>query len=669
MARWAKSIYGSSSVTDFSPYLNQVVQFGNNIELAPGQTYNIAAASWNSRKIGVGIGLGIGVSGSVGATTTYNGGRTLKTMNYGLLGIFDAWPEFDQGTIVKNYNGQYAVYGGVMDIWGGLGSTMETLMFHTAGGFKSLVDTNVTNVIGYYSTLETEAYSSASIDNIYGYYSAPLYRSYATQSYGFYQSGSNDINYFEGRVGIGSGSITPSGSLYVSGGIYFPSLETSSAANSVVLYDSASGQLYYTSSNSIGGGASVIGGEANYLPLWSSATTLTTSSIYQTGSNTIVNTDNIQLTNEVFTNALTDFYGTETNWIGYQESLPSYLGTTILSSTISSITFANIDLLGNGYDLVSTPFYFVDAQITDGINTIQLDTYFPGLFPIIFNSSSFDGVNTTIYYQTPLAESYGINVFSHGNFIVSSSLYLPNVTTPTASIGNLLAFDSASGQVYYEDVLHGSDKYIPLWNGSTYLSSSVLYQNNNKIGVGTITPQATLDVSGSTIITKENTTALTVVGSGSATPVFVVYGSQGELFSVTDSLSGSLFSVHDISGLPVIESFSDATTLIGNYEAPALYTSVKKLITTGSGQIIYQLPTASYDGAFFDYTVSSGSNARSGQVIARHLSGVNLAEIATPDFGNTTGFDLGVIITGSYMALTGSATTTGWNIKTIIRSI
>ena len=149
-----------------------------------------------------------------------------------------------------------------------------------------------------------------------------------------------------------------------------------------------------------------------------------------------------------------------------------------------------------------------------------------------------------------------------------------------------------------------------------------------------------------------------------------MYGSQGELFSVTDSLSGSLFSVHDISGLPVIESFSDATTLIGNYEAPALYTSVKKLITTGSGQIIYQLPTASYDGAFFDYTVSSGSNARSGQVIARHLSGsVNLAEIATPDFGNTTGFDLGVIITGSYMALTGSATTTGWNIKTIIRSI
>jgi hypothetical protein len=32
-----------------------------------------------------------------------------------------------------------------------------------------------------------------------------------------------------------------------------------------------------------------------------------------------------------------------------------------------------------------------------------------------------------------------------------------------------------------------------------------------------------------------------VFGSGSTLPVFTVQGSQGELFSVTDSFSGSLF--------------------------------------------------------------------------------------------------------------------------------
>jgi hypothetical protein len=263
------------------------------------------------------------------------------------------------------------------------------------------------------------------------------------------------------------------------------------------------------------------------------------------------------------------------------------------------------------------------------------------------------------------------SIYVSGGLTVSgSNIYFPNLPSPTASIGNILVFDSGSGQIYYEDILNGEDNYIPIWSGSTYLSSSVLYQNNKRIGVGTTTPQATLDVSGSTLITKENQTALTVVGSGSAVPVFIVYGSQGELFSVTDSLSGSLFAVNDSSGYSVIESFSDSTTLIGNYEAPALYTSIKKIINSGAGQVIYQLPTASYDGAFFDYTVSSGSNARSGQVIARRLGGsVNSSEIATPDFGNTTAFNLNVIITGSFMALTGSATTNGWVLKTIIRSI
>jgi len=326
------------------------------------------------------------------------------------------------------------------------------------------------------------------------------------------------------------------------------------------------------------------------------------------------------------------------------------------------------------------PQIWTGITLTDNDTNIPLsitDTYYSDISSIVFYSQSYNGTYYTAFYSSSIVSDkyfpdtiYTSTTKDDGNFIISSSVYLPNIKKPAKTIGNLLAFDSASGKVYYEDVLHGLDKYVPLWSGSTYLSSSIIYQNNKKIGIGTTTPNATLDVSGSTIIKKENTTALTVVGSGSISPVFIVYGSQGELFSVTDNLSGSLFSVNDINGYPVIESFSDSTTLIGNFEAPALYTSIKKTITSGVGQVIYQVPTESYDGIFYDYTVSSGSNARSGQVIARHLSGsVNLAEIATPDFGNTGGFELGVIITGSYMALTGSATTNGWTLKTIVRSI
>ena len=147
-------------------------------------------------------------------------------------------------------------------------------------------------------------------------------------------------------------------------------------------------------------------------------------------------------------------------------------------------------------------------------------------------------------------------------------------------------------------------------------------------------------------------------------------GSQGELFSVTDSLSGSLFSVNDISGLPILEVFSDNTTLIGSYQDPMLITTTK-LVTTASGAFtIYSLPTASYDTAFFEYSIRSGSNARAGSIMAiQSGSMVNFTETTTTDFGSTAGLAFTVLISGANMLLTGSATTSGWTLKTIIRSI
>jgi hypothetical protein len=182
-----------------------------------------------------------------------------------------------------------------------------------------------------------------------------------------------------------------------------------------------------------------------------------------------------------------------------------------------------------------------------------------------------------------------------------------------------------------------------------------------------------LGITGSVSISGSSTTSgsiLRVVGSGSTQPIFTVQGSQGELFSVTDSLSGSLFSVNDISGLPVLEVFSDNTTLVGNYQAPALITTTKQVLTNSGSFTVYAVPTASYDGTFFEYTLRSGSNARAGQIMAIWSgSSVNYTEMTTTNFGTTSGITFGVFISGSNMVLTGSASTSAWTIKTIVRSI
>ena len=200
-------------------------------------------------------------------------------------------------------------------------------------------------------------------------------------------------------------------------------------------------------------------------------------------------------------------------------------------------------------------------------------------------------------------------------------------------------------------------------------TSSFVLDRNFNLGIKTSTPSASLHVVGNTILSGSAGTgsALQVYKSGST--VMSIQGSQGELFSITDSLSGSLFSVSNISGLPILEVFSDNTTLVGDYLAPALITTKKTTVNSGS-TVIYNLPTASYDGGFFDYTIRSGSNARAGQIMAIWSgTSVNHTEIVTSDFGNTNGFTFGSIVSGSNMALTSSASTSGWTLKTIIRSI
>lgn len=68
-------------------------------------------------------------------------------------------------------------------------------------------------------------------------------------------------------------------------------------------------------------------------------------------------------------------------------------------------------------------------------------------------------------------------------------------------------------------------------------------------------------------ITQEASGSLTLLGSGSTgrTDLFTVNGNNGTLFSVSDDLSDSLFSVNTIAGLPVIEAFANNTVVMGQY--------------------------------------------------------------------------------------------------------
>jgi len=151
--------------------------------------------------------------------------------------------------------------------------------------------------------------------------------------------------------------------------------------------------------------------------------------------------------------------------------------------------------------------------------------------------------------------------------------------------------------------------------------------------------------------------------------LFSVNGISGQLFSIVDSLSGSLFSVNDISGLPILEVFDTNTVLLGSYASPSLNTTVKTTGVTGTTDI-YSINASLYNGAFVEYVVSSGSNVRSGNVVsAWDGSSIVYSETSTAEIGNTSPISILFGLTGGNAVLRSSSTTTGWTIKTIIRSI
>lgn len=82
--------------------------------------------------------------------------------------------------------------------------------------------------------------------------------------------------------------------------------------------------------------------------------------------------------------------------------------------------------------------------------------------------------------------------------------------------------------------------------------------------------------------------AISSSGLNTGSILISVDGYSGRVFSVDDNLSGSLFSVNTIAGLPVVEAFSDNTVNIGKYNAEAIrVVDSGKSVTLGSGSVMY----------------------------------------------------------------------------------
>jgi len=133
-----------------------------------------------------------------------------------------------------------------------------------------------------------------------------------------------------------------------------------------------------------------------------------------------------------------------------------------------------------------------------------------------------------------------------------------------------------------------------------------------------------------------------LIVNGSGSTILDIQGSQGQLFSVTDQLSGSLFSVNDISGIPILEVFSDDTVKLGTFGSEAI-------IVEGS---TIKLPSTVNDTG--DFVTVNGNNEVGIRTPSQVLSDIGAqAALTNPITGTGT--------SGQVSFFNGTTTQTGDN--------
>jgi len=307
-------------------------------------------------------------------------------------------------------NGTTLAYTGA----GGISSSVITASTHIGSAFSS----SATNAVGFYGTSSWSVTSSYSLNSTSASYAPLVTGATYTITASWAQSASNAVNSQTASYLVPTNSYTVTNlnaNGYVSASSITASTHigaaySSSATNAVGFYGTSSWSV--TASYALG---SLAGGTTNYIPVWTSAATLSASSIYQSGSNVAINNTTF---NSTAPEALL-VSGSSYNVISGYGNLNNYLQLNIKNSNIGSS--ASSDIVATA-DNGTEAQYYVDLGINSSVHVPNGDVG-QANDGYLYNTGS----NFYIGNTTPNKNLY----FFAGSPIVTSSMVL----TSTSNLG------------------------------------------------------------------------------------------------------------------------------------------------------------------------------------------------------------------------------------------
>ena len=236
---------------------------------------------------------------------------------------------------------------------------------------------------------------------------------------------------------------------------------------------------------------------------------------------------------------------------------------------------------------------------------------------------------------------------SFGHLIVSGDNFDTAVSSSAAASGFGTGGGGGSG------ISNVVEDTTPQLGGNLDLNSK------NIIGNGGISLSGSLIISGTTVPTSASLhitdTSFTDTHILSQSLVVAVDGNNGRLFSVTDQMTGSLFSANTVAGLPVIEAFSDNKVTLGPFSSQVIVDSSGNI--SGSSTSTASFGQLEVGGGTF----TSASLAAGGSGGGSGIS--NVVEDTTPQLGGDLDLNSNDVTgTGNINIvgnISGSATSTG----------
>jgi hypothetical protein len=241
-----------------------------------------------------------------------------------------------------------------------------------------------------------------------------------------------------------------------------------------------------------------------------------------------------------------------------------------------------------------------------GTNIALLDGYNPGVgtgnvFGVSHNYGLYPSADTSVTYTSYYARPFWNSTpFSSRLTGTIRGFYFNNSLYTSQSLVDVRAIDTDGGKIRFSGLVQNAV------SGSAY-GVSITHTISASANSDTLTGVYIQPTFANGAYSGVNNYALRVSGSTylykSGSTVLDIQGSQGQLFSVVDALSGSLMSVNDVSGLPILEVFSDDRVVMGTYGAPGLTVS-GSLATVATGS---SAPTGTAPEGTFRFAVVGGS--------------------------------------------------------------